>query len=122
VGTSSASRNHTTGEVRQARQAGAAPYDTETFEDQPVIVVFLEGQTLKGSMAEKPMETAELLERSTQIADALDAAHVQGVAASVRHRPGTGEYSGCATKNLFQRADSSGSLRRLPIPLRNEPT
>ena len=55
-------------------------YDTETFENQPFIVMeFLEGQTLKQRIASRPIDSAELIELSMQIADALDAAHSKGI-------------------------------------------
>jgi len=55
-------------------------YDTETFEDQPFIVMeFLEGRTLKQRVAGMPLPMADLIELSIQIADALDAAHAKGI-------------------------------------------
>jgi eukaryotic-like serine/threonine-protein kinase len=39
----------------------------------------LDGQTLKRAIASKPMESARLLQLAMQIAEALDAAHTQGI-------------------------------------------
>src|SRR6516165_4602525 len=55
-------------------------YDIDQFEGQPFIVMeFLEGQTLKHRIAEKPMATDELLEVAVQLANGLDAAHAKGI-------------------------------------------
>ena len=49
-------------------------------EGQPFIVMqVLEGQTLKERIAGQPIETDELLDLRIQIADALDAAHTEGL-------------------------------------------
>jgi serine/threonine protein kinase/tetratricopeptide (TPR) repeat protein len=49
-------------------------------EGQPFIVMqYLEGQTLKQHIGNKPLKTDEALELSIQIADALDAAHAKGI-------------------------------------------
>jgi serine/threonine protein kinase/Tol biopolymer transport system component len=55
-------------------------YDTEMFEDQPFIVMeCLEGRTLNRRIAGKPLQIANLIELSIQIADALEAAHSKGI-------------------------------------------
>ena len=55
-------------------------HDIGQFEGQPFIVMeFLEGQTLKHRIAEKPMATDELLEVAVQLANGLDAAHAKGI-------------------------------------------
>jgi serine/threonine protein kinase/tetratricopeptide (TPR) repeat protein len=54
-------------------------YDIDT-EDQPYLVMeYLEGHTLREHIAQKPLSLEELLDLGVQIADALDAAHRQGV-------------------------------------------
>ncbi|MFQ5724209.1 MAG: protein kinase, partial [Terriglobia bacterium] len=55
-------------------------YDIGQHQEQHYIVMeLLEGHTLKHRIADRPLGTEELLEIATQVADALDAAHAQGI-------------------------------------------
>jgi serine/threonine protein kinase len=56
-------------------------YDIEDFEGRPFIAMeLLEGQSLKDRIRpDKPVPIEELLDIAVQIADALDAAHAQGI-------------------------------------------
>jgi eukaryotic-like serine/threonine-protein kinase len=55
-------------------------YDIGTYGDQPYIVMeLLKGKTLRNVLTGKPLEIEKALELSVQIADALDAAHSEGI-------------------------------------------
>ena len=55
-------------------------HDIDEFDGQPFIVMeFLLGDTLKHRIAAKPFKADELVDLAIQIADALDAAHSDGI-------------------------------------------
>ena len=55
-------------------------YDIDEHEGQPFIAMeFLEGETLKARIGSMPLKTDEVLDLAIQFADALDAAHTQGI-------------------------------------------
>src|SRR5712692_6963367 len=55
---------------------------------QFIAMEFLDGETLRRRISDKPLPFAEMLELAIQIADALKAAHAQGIIQNPRFRSG----------------------------------
>src|SRR5262245_55033321 len=55
-------------------------YDIDEYENQPFIVMeFLKGETLRRRLDRGALKAVDVVELTTQIADALDAAHEEGI-------------------------------------------
>ena len=58
----------------------ASVYDVGEFEDRPYIVMeLLKGQTLRDKLLDGSVKISQILDLGIQVADALDAAHTQGI-------------------------------------------